>query len=317
MEFIRGLHNLKPRHRDCVATLGNFDGVHLGHQYILSQLRQQAQALRLPATVITTEPLSREFFAPDNAPSRLTRLREKLEILQALGIDRVLCLHFDRLLAELPAETFVNDILGKRLGIRAIVIGDDLRFGHRRQGDAALLQKLGPKLGFTLTHLDSHNIAGQRVSSTRIREALAMGDMRAAGELLGRPYHISGRVVHGDKRGRELGYPTANIRLKRRQTPLTGIFAVEVAGLEQHPLPAVASIGYRPTFGGGDCILEVHLFDFDRDIYRRHLQVRFLHKLREEERFNNVEALVAQMADDVAQAKGFFRGRTSDLLHKL
>jgi riboflavin kinase/FMN adenylyltransferase len=317
MELIRGLHNLKPRHRGCVATLGNFDGVHLGHQYILGKLREQGQALRLPTTVITTEPLSREFFAPDNAPSRLTRLREKLEILQALGIDRVLCLHFNRTLAELSAEAFVRDILSKRLGVRAMVIGDDLRFGHRRQGDHVLLQQLGPKLGFSLTHLDSHNIGGQRVSSTRIREALASGNLRAAGELLGRPYHISGRVVHGDKRGRTLGYPTANIPLHRRQTPLTGIFAVEVAGLEQQPLPAVASIGYRPTFGGNDCILEIHIFNFDRDIYQRHVQVRFLHKLREEERFDSVDALIAQMAEDVAQAKGFFQGRTSDLLHKL
>lgn len=306
MELIRGLYNVKPSHRGCVATLGNFDGVHLGHQQILNCLLQQARELQLPATVITTEPLPREFFAPHDSPPRLTRMREKLELLAATGIDRVLCLRFDRHLAALRAECFVQDILVKALGVRAMVIGDDLKFGHQRHGDYMLLERMGRACGFKVQRLDSHRADGQRISSTLIRAALQQGDMDRAAELLGRPYHMSGRVVHGDKRGRELGIPTANILLKRRRPPLTGIFAVEVAGLGATPLPAVASIGYRPTFGGGDCLLEVYIFDFNRDIYRQHLEVRILHKLRDERRFETVPALIEQMHRDLAQAKQFF-----------
>jgi riboflavin kinase / FMN adenylyltransferase len=307
MELIRGLYNIKSAHRGCVATLGNFDGVHLGHRQILDRLLQQARELKLPATVITTEPLPREFFAPHDSPPRLMRLREKLELLAATGIDRVLCLRFDRHLAAVRAECFVQDILVKALGVRAMVIGDDLKFGHQRRGDHMLLERMGRACGFKVQRLDSHRADGQRISSTLIRAALQQGNMQRAAQLLGRPYHMSGRVVHGDKRGRELGVPTANILLKRRRPPLTGIFVVEVAGLSEHPLPAVASIGYRPTFGGGDCLLEVHIFDFDRDIYRQHLQVRFLHKLRDERRFETVPALVEQMQRDAAEARAFFK----------
>ncbi|HEY3487830.1 MAG TPA: riboflavin biosynthesis protein RibF, partial [Gammaproteobacteria bacterium] len=239
MEFIRGLHNLKPSHRGCVATLGNFDGVHVGHREILQHLLEQARALKLPATVITTEPLAREFFAPQHSPPRLTRLREKIELLAEIGIQRVLCLRFDRHLAALRAECFVQDILIKALGVRAMVIGDDLQFGHERRGDYALLERMGRACNFSVQRLDSQRVDGERVSSTRIRAALQQGDMTAAAKLLGRPYHMSGRVVHGDKRGHELGFPTANILLQRRQTPLVGIFAVEVSGLSPKPLPAV------------------------------------------------------------------------------
>lgn len=307
MQLIRGLYNITPAHRGCVATLGNFDGVHLGHRQILDRLLQQARELRLPATVITTEPLPREYLTPHEAPQRLTCLREKLELLAAAGIDRVLLLHFDRHLAAMRPECFVQDVLVKALGVRAMVIGDDLKFGHQRRGDYMLLERMGRACGFSVQRLDSHLADGQRISSTLIRAALLQGDMERAARLLGRPYHMSGRVVHGEKRGRELGFPTANILLKRRRPPLTGIYAVEVAGLETGPLPAVASVGYRPTFGGGDCLLEVYIFDFDRDIYRRHLQVRFLHKLREERRFETVPALVEQMQRDTEQARAFFQ----------
>jgi riboflavin kinase/FMN adenylyltransferase len=307
MELIRGLHNLKLTHRGCVATLGNFDGVHLGHRQILDQLLQQARKLRLPTTVITTEPLPREFFSPHDSPPRLTRLREKLELLAATGIDRVLLLRFDQHLAALRAECFVQDILVKALGVQAMIIGDDLKFGHQRRGDYLLLERMGRACGFTVQRLDSHRAGNERISSTLIRAALQQGDMERARQLLGRPYHMSGRVVHGDKRGRELGFPTANILLQRRRPPLTGIFAVEVAGVDETPLPAVASLGYRPTFGGGDCLLEVHIFDFNRDVYRRHLHVRFLHKLREERHFEIVPALVEQMHHDAEQARAFFK----------
>lgn len=307
MELIRGLYNIKSSHRGCVATLGNFDGVHRGHRQILSCLLLQAKELKLPSTVITTEPLPREFFTPHDSPPRLTRLREKLELLAETGVDRVLCLRFDRHLAALRAECFVQDILVKALGARAMIIGDDLKFGHQRRGDQMLLERMGRACGFKVERLDSHRADGQRISSTLIRAALQQGDMDRATGLLGRPYHISGRVVHGEKRGRQLGFPTANILLKRRRPPLTGIFAVEVAGLREAPLPAVASIGYRPTFGGGDCLLEVYIFDFDRDIYRQHLQIRFLHKLRDERRFETVPALIEQMQRDAQQARAFFK----------
>lgn len=312
MELIRGHYNLKPRHRHCVATLGSFDGVHLGHQEVIRRTIAKAREQGLPATVITSEPLPREFFAPDTAPPRLTRLREKLAVFAQLGIDRVLCLRFNAALAGLPAEVFVDNILVNGLGLAHLVVGDDTRFGKNRQGDFQLLQTLGQRFGFSAERVATFSRAGERVSSTRIREALGAGDMQTAAALLGRPYPMSGRVAHGDKRGRVLGYPTANIHLKRRQTPLMGIFAVEIGfcdSPEAGRLPGVASIGVRPTFGGGQCLLEVHLFDFDRDIYGQHVDVYFLHKLRDERRFDTVEALVAQMHRDAEQARKFLRIR--------
>lgn len=308
MELIRGHYNLKPRHRHCVATLGSFDGVHLGHQEVIRRTIGKARELQLPATVITSEPLPREFFAPATSPPRLTRLREKLAAFEPLGVDRVLCLRFNAAMAGLPAETFVETILVNGLRITHLVVGDDTRFGKNRRGDFQLLQTLGNRFGFSVERSATLSLTGERVSSTRIREALGAGDMQSAAALLGRPYPMSGRVAHGDKRGRSLGYPTANIHLKRRQTPLMGIFAVEV-GFCENPkagrLHGVASIGVRPTFGGGQCLLEVHLFDFDRDIYGQHVDVHFLHKLRDERRFDTVEALVSQMHRDAAQAKDF------------
>ena len=308
MELIRGHYNLKLRHRHCVAALGSFDGVHLGHQEVIRRTIDKARDLQLPATVITSEPLPREFFAPDTSPPRLTRLREKLAVFEQLGIDRVLCLRFNAALANLPAEEFVEKVLVDGLGITHLVAGDDTRFGKNRRGDFQLLQALGIQFGFSVERTLTLNRTGERVSSTRIREALGDGDMETAAGLLGRPYHMSGRVAHGNKRGRSLGYPTANIHLKRRQTPLMGIFAVEVAFPETPEpgrLSGVASIGVRPTFGGGQCLLEVHLFDFDRDIYGQHVDVYFLRKLRDEQRFDTVEALVAQMGVDVEQAREF------------
>jgi riboflavin kinase/FMN adenylyltransferase len=241
---------------------------------------------------------------PDAAPPRLTRLREKLDLFAALGVDRVLVQPFNRKLASMPAEDFVGHILVEGLGVRHLVIGDDTRFGHRRRGDFSLLQRLGEDLGFTVERTETVlDEADRRVSSSRIRAALDAGDMETTGALLGRPYHMSGRVAHGEKRGRSLGFPTANIHINRRQSPVMGIFAVRVGGLDGARLPGVASIGYRPTFGGGQCLLEVHLFDFDRDIYRRHVDVYFIEKLREERRFESVDALVGQMHKDAEQAR--------------
>ncbi len=313
MELIRSHYNLSARHRGCVATLGNFDGVHLGHQQIIKRVIEQAENMRLPSTLITTEPLSREYFAPDTAPSRLTRLREKLTIIRSLGIERVLCEKFDANLVNLTAEEFVRKILVNGLGIKHMVIGDDTRFGKNRKGDYQLLEAMGQEHGFSVENTDTLLAGQQRISSTRIRAALGDGDMKLAAELLGRPYHMSGRVAHGDKRGRELGFPTANIHLKRRQTPLMGIFAVEVGGLGPERRPGVASIGIRPTFGGGRCLLEVYLFDFNTDIYHQHADVYFLQKLRDEKRFDTVAALVEQMQADARQARDFFAQKAANV----
>lgn len=307
MELIRGLHNLrKSRSAGCVATLGSFDGVHRGHQVVIARVVETARRLNLPATVITTEPLPREFFSPETSPPRLTRFREKLVIFRQLGIDRVLCLHFDTKLSNLPAGDFIKQVLIDGLQIKHLIVGDDTRFGKNRQGDFALLLTAGEQYGFAVENTVTLNDAGARISSTRIRDALTAGDMTAARVLLGRDYFMSGRVAHGEKRGRTLGFPTANIHLRRRQTPLMGIFAVEIAGIAEGRLPAVASIGVRPTFGGGRCLLEVHLLDFNRDIYGRHVDVYFLHKLRDERRFDSVEALITQMTLDTRQARIFF-----------
>lgn len=306
MEVIRGSYNLKPVHKGCVATFGNFDGVHLGHQQLLQRLISRGRELGVPGLVITTEPLSREFFSPQTAPPRLTRLREKIEVFDSLGVKRVLCLRFNQSMAATTAERFIEELLLKKLHVKHLVIGDDTRFGHQRRGDFELLKGYGEKFNFSVETTDTFAIDGDRVSSSFIRKALASGDMELAQQLLNRPYHMSGRVAHGEKRGRKLGYPTANIYINRKQTPLLGIFAVEVAGVEDRLLPAVASIGVRPTFGGGECLLEVHIFDFDRDIYGRHVKVYFRRKLRNEQAFESADALIEQMNIDSEKARQFF-----------
>jgi riboflavin kinase/FMN adenylyltransferase len=308
MELIRGIHNLRPRHRGCAATIGNFDGVHLGHQAVLGQLSERAAALRLPVTVITFEPQPREYFSPERVPPRLTRLREKVEALCRFGVERVLCLHFDDYLAGLPPEEFVRIILLDGLDVKYLVVGDDFRFGRQRAGNFRLLERLGAARGFPVVNMHSFDIDGRRVSSTRVREALEAGDLATAESLLGRPYRMSGRVAHGDKRGRTLGFPTANIYLHRSATPVQGVYAVELFGLEGEPVPGVANVGNRPTVDGTRSLLEIHLFDFHRDIYGCHVQVEFLRKLRPERRFESVEALKQQIEDDVRQARTWFKG---------
>lgn len=311
MELIRDQHNIRPRHRGCVATIGNFDGVHLGHQAILQKLAKQAASFKLPALVITFEPHPQEFFAPHAAPARLMRLREKLLALQDFGMERVLCLEFNQHLATMEATAFVQDILVAKLGIRYLLVGDDFRFGHGRMGDFELLQQAGQASGFTVTDTPSHTLQGQRVSSTRIRATLARGDLTLASQLLGRPYSMCGRIAHGDRRGRTLGFPTANIHLHRRITPLSGVYAVRVHGIETDPILGVANIGRRPTVQGTRDQLEVHLFDFKKDIYGYHVQVEFLAYLRPEWRFDSLEALRQQIAQDTCQARAFFKKHAS------
>jgi riboflavin kinase/FMN adenylyltransferase len=307
MELIRGQHNLRPRHRGCVATIGNFDGVHLGHQAILEQLTEQAARLALPRVVITFEPQPQEFFAgPTTPPARLMRLREKLLALEALGIERVLCLEFDQRLAAMPAQTFIETLLVERLGVRYLVVGDDFRFGHRRSGDFAMLVAAGQRHHFTVSNTHSYVVDGERVSSTRIRQALSQGDLELATRLLGRPYRICGRVAYGDQRGRTIGFPTANVHLHRRVTPIYGVYAVLFSTAQRHSWPGIANVGRRPTVQGTRERLEVHLLDYHGDLYGQHVTVDFLHYLRPEQRFASLEALQGQIQQDEQTARAYF-----------
>jgi riboflavin kinase/FMN adenylyltransferase len=307
MELIRGLHNLKTRHRGCVATIGNFDGVHLGHQAVIGQLAEKGAELHLPTLALFFEPQPLEFFRSSAAPARLTRLREKLTALRRYSVDRALVIRFDERFASMEAEAFIQQVLVEGLGVRYLVVGDDFRFGHNRRGDFTMLEQAGRRCGFPVVHLHSFLIDGERVSSTRIRQLLAAGDLEGAEKLLGRPYRMSGRVAHGDKIGRTLDVPTANIHLHRQVSPIQGIFVVELFGIEGEPWAGVASVGTRPTVGGTRALLEVHLLDFTGDIYGAHVNVNFLHKLRDEKRFDSLDELRRRMQEDISQARDYFR----------
>lgn len=310
MELIRGLHNLRPRHRGCVATIGNFDGVHRGHQAMLGRLREQAVARKLPVTVISFEPDPREYFAPGQAPARLTPLRDKVRLLADCGVDRFLCLPFGAELANMLPETFIRRILVDGLRLEYLVVGDDFRFARDRAGDYLTLQQAGEREGFQVARTETVRDGAERVSSTRIREALAAGDLATAERLLGRPFALSGRVINGDRLGRELGYPTANIGFRHRP-PLDGILVAEVS-IEQGPAhPAVVSVGTRPTVNGKRPLLEVHLLDFSGDLYGRHLCVTFRHWLRGQRRFDGLDALRRQIRADAEQARAWFAGELS------
>ena len=290
--------------RPNAITIGNFDGVHLGHQAMLARLTSRATAVGGAPTVLTFEPHPREIFIPAQAPTRLTTLREKLEILRGLGVAHVHVCRFTRAFAALTAEEFVRRILVEGLKARYVLVGDDFRFGSKRAGNVDLLRRMGADLDFVTETLPTVEAVGQRASSTAVREALAAGDMALAAQMLGRPYSISGRVVGGDKLGRKIGYPTANIQLKHNKPPVKGIFAVHVQGLDRPDWPGVASLGTRPTVhADGKPTLEVHLFNFDRAIYRQHLRVEFLHKLRDEAKFPNLDALIEQIGKDARQAR--------------
>ncbi len=303
MELIRGLHNLRSRHRGCVATVGNYDGVHLGHQAVLGDLVERARAARVPSLAVVFEPTPQEFFALERAPARLTRFREKLEALAATGLDCLLCLRFDAGLAKMPAEEFIARILVAGLGVRYLVVGNDFRFGCERRGDFALLEHSGREAGFEVSRMTALELDGERVSSTRVREALDRGDLALARRLLGRDYRIIGRVRRGLQLGRTLGFPTVNIYLQRKATPVHGVFTVRVHGAAEGPVFGVANVGTRPTISGDHCLLEVYLLDFEGDLYGRHLEVDFLERLRDEERYPDLETLRAQIARDVALAR--------------
>jgi len=306
MELIRGIQNLRPEHHGCVATIGNFDGVHLGHQAVIGQLAEKGNELGLPTLVLVFEPQPLEVFKGEQAPARLTRFREKLRALARFAVDRLLCIRFSKSFASMSAEAFIKDILVDGLGIRYLVVGDDFRFGAGRKGDFEMLQRAGDQYGFEVANLHSFRIDGDRVSSTLIRRALAAGNMDEAEKLLGRPYRMCGRVAHGDKIGRTLGIPTANIYLHRKVSPVQGIYVVEVFGLKGEPLQGVASVGNRPTVGGTRPLLEVYIFDFNEDIYGTYLNIDFLHKIRDEKKFESLDELKTWIEDDIVNAREWF-----------
>ncbi len=305
MRVYRGLTARLPA--PCALTIGNFDGVHCGHQAMLARLKAEAAARGLPTTVLTFEPHPREFFAPQSAPTRLTSLREKLEAMENQGIDQVVVLPFNRQFASLTPDAFIDEILIERLRARFLLIGDDFCFGAGRKGDFATLQAAVPRAGFELAEMHTLEGAGARASRTAVRDALASGNMEAAAALLGRTYSISGRVIHGNKLGRTIGFPTANIQLKHNRPPVWGIFAVTVDGIAEKPLAGAASLGRRPTVtDDGRATLEVFVFDFQGDLYGRHLRVNFHHKLRDEAKFATLDELTTQINRDVAEARAFY-----------
>jgi riboflavin kinase/FMN adenylyltransferase len=308
---MRITHGFTPLGTPHAVTIGNFDGLHLGHQAMLARLQDVARSRGLPTCVLSFEPHPREFFTPEQAPARLSSLREKAECLRRIGIDRLHVFRFDRAFSALTAEAFIEQVLGRTLQARYVLVGDDFRYGAKRAGDFALLGSLGHSLGFDAEYLPTVEVAGERASSTAVRQALAAGELDHAARLLGRPYSISGRVVHGDKLGRDIGFPTANIQLKHNRPPLLGIFAVEVCGLNGEPLPGVASLGKRPTVKNPDAapVLEVHLFDFNAEIYGRRERVDFLHKLRDEAKYPDLDSLIAQIRRDVDNAKQFLANK--------
>ncbi|MEA3243118.1 MAG: bifunctional riboflavin kinase/FAD synthetase [Pseudomonadota bacterium] len=306
MRLIRGLHNLHHSQLGSALTIGNFDGLHRGHQAVLRHLQQRAAEQQLATTVMTFEPTAQEYFSPRTAPARLQRLRDKLAMLQELEVNQVHCLRFNQELAELSADAFVGQILVEGLDVRYLVVGDDFRFGKERRGDFAFLQQAGQRYGFEVVSTRTFLEGEDRVSSTRIRQALAEGDLAMAEQLLGRSYRICGRVSPGQQRGRTIGFHTANVRLHRVVSPLKGVFAVRVYGLGSEVLNGVANVGTRPTVDGSYCVLEIHLFDFDSDIYGRYLDVEFCRKLREEKKFESFEALKQQIEFDAEQARTFF-----------
>jgi riboflavin kinase / FMN adenylyltransferase len=286
-----------------VVCIGAFDGLHLGHRALVRHAVTRARELNVVTVALSFEPLPREFFAAEAPPARLTPARQKIEGLRALGIDLIGLLRFDRRLASMLAVDFVREVLVGRLAAREVWVGPGFRFGHERAGDLELLQTLGEKYGFAADKIAPVVVDGARVSSTRIRQALSAGDFKTASRLLGHPYAISGRVVRGNQLGRTLGFPTANLRFHGKTPALSGVFAARVHGVGTQPMPAVTSLGTRPTLDGTEPLLEAHLFDFDGDLYGRHIEIEFVARLRDEEKFPDLPTLVAQMQRDAAQAR--------------
>jgi|TARA_B110000977_G_scaffold24632_1_gene30086 riboflavin kinase/FMN adenylyltransferase len=305
-KFIRGLHNLKPEHSGCVATIGSFDGVHLGHQAILRQLIDKANELGLPSVVMIFEPQPQEFFSGEQAPARLMRLREKVEAFINVGVDKIFCLQFNRSLRSLSAIDFVEKVLISGLKVRCLVVGDDFRFGHDRSGNYRLLQQAGYKNNFDVIDTLTLEHQGERISSTRIRSALEASNFILAERLLGETFKITGCVIYGQRLGREIGIPTVNVALKRYSAPLSGVFIVEVL-LGNRRLAGVANVGIRPTIGDlVKPVLEVHLLDFDEDLYGQRIHVEFKAKIRDEKTFSSMDMMVTAINRDIQVARKYF-----------
>jgi riboflavin kinase/FMN adenylyltransferase len=306
MEVIRGLLNVREKHRGAIVTIGNFDGVHKGHQSILREVRVRADQLNVPAMLICFEPQPKEFFDLYDAPARLSRFREKVDLLSDQGIDYVYCVKFDEKARTMTAVEFVR-ILVEEIGISALFVGDDFRFGFDRSGDFKYLKDVGKSKGFDVINMYTISHDNERVSSTRIRDCLALGDFELAESLLGYAYSISGKVIYGRQIGRTLGVPTANIQLNRYVAPITGVFAVEML-FDGQAFPGVANVGVRPTIDDRTLkpILEVHLFDFSNDIYGKTAKVVFRQKIRDEKKFTGIEALKAGIMNDIKESKAFF-----------
>ncbi len=307
MRLIRGFNHPSPFLNGCVLTIGNFDGVHLGHRAVIKRLAERGRELNLPTAIMLFEPQPLEYFLADNAPSRLMRLREKILALNELPIENVIIVRFNRALANYEPEQFIQKILVAELNVKHLVIGDDFHFGKARRGNFNLLKEQGKCLGFKVEKSESYQLGDFRISSTRIRDALNADDLLQARQFLGQDYSICGRVAQGDKLGRTLGFPTANINMLRRNTPVRGVFAVTMTGIDNQEFQGIANVGVRPTIEENQkVILEAHLFNFDQDIYGRYVSVRFKQKLRNEMRFDSLEQLQCQIRHDVAEAKAFF-----------
>jgi len=307
MELIRGLHNMRPRHRGCVVTIGAFDGVHLGHQAVIRHLLEKSAEFGLPSTIIVFEPLPREYFSPLKAPARIMSFREKFFALRGLGVERLLRVRFNERLRAMSARQFVDDIFVAGLGARYVVLGDDFRFGNDREGDLEFIRQQGLRHGYEARPTPTLSMDGERVSSTRIREALEQADFAEAARLLGRPYTISGKVIYGRQLGQTLGTPTANLELRRLRAPLNGVYAVQVSGAGLEGALGVANVGVRPTVD--DSIranLEVHLLDREIGLYGQHIEVTFRHKLREEKKFGSVDELRENIARDIENTRAWF-----------
>ena len=310
MEIINGIHNIAPRHHGNAITMGNFDGVHHGHQVLLHHLCAKAQELGVPSVLITFEPQPREFFAGAEVPPRLTRLREKVELLQRTALDRLLLLPFNERTARTPPDWIVRELFHKLLGARYVVVGDDFRFGRDRGGDYELIKAAGEELGYGVSHLGTLSLEEERVSSTRVRETLANGDFELAARMLGHEYFIMGRVVYGRQLGRQLGVPTANIRLQRYKAALEGVYCVTIDGIDDKIYNGIANIGVRPTVDGKEPLLEVHVFDYSGNLYNELLTVTFKKKLRREQTFESIDALKVQIDKDLIEARNWFQARS-------
>ena len=302
MQLVRGIHNIQSADHGCVLTIGNFDGVHLGHRRVISALVKKAKESNSVAAVLVFEPQPQELFSPSTAPARLTRLRDKYKLLEELGVERLICVKFDHKFAAQTAEHFIEHLLVNQLGIKELIVGDDFHFGKNRLGNFKMLQEAGNQFGFLVQDTASFKVSDCRISSTEIRKALEHDAIERAEQMLGRPYSIIGKVFHGDKRGRELGFPTANVLLKRCVSPISGVYAVNVY-IKNDCFNGVANIGSRPTVSGVRQQLEVHIFDFNLDIYGQVIEVVVLKKLRDEMKFDSLDALQKQIGVDCAQAR--------------